>query len=1036
MYTNQTVSHPNENAYNLVEVDPSKSLLSKTEIVNFESLHLKFKDRFSPGIGCYNGHSGDFKHVITMSNALPPQRKGKIPMYNRKDLNTLQQKCDELLEQGVFCRSEDAQISVTHCNPSFLVKKSSGGNRLVTSFGSVAEYALVPPTKTTDVEEVLRHVGQWKFLIKSDLKSAYYQIPLHKDSMRYVGVNTPFKGTYVYQRSVMGLPGSEAALEEVLCRVLGDLVANGSVIKLVDDLYLGAGSVSELYEIWESVLTKLQYNGLKLSPEKTVVCPASTVILGWLWEKGSIRPTPHRLNTLAACETPKTVKGLRSFIGCYKYMSRSLPFYADILHPLETACSSKKSSEQILWSDALIDAFDKAKQHLKSAKSIVLPTYKDHLHIITDAAVRNAGIASALYVIRNGKPRLAGHFNAKLKNNHLDWLPCEVEALGIGASVKHFSPYILQSNNRTRVLTDSKPCVEAYQKLLRGEFSLSPRVTTFLSIINRFKVEVLHIAGKDNMFADFASRNPIQCEGYCQVCSFITKLENCVVGQLHVKDILSGKSKIPYNSRKSWLEVQKSDPDLIKVREYLSEGLSPSHKKTPRDILRYMNCVSLSSNPNDGLVIVKENTPFQKPRQRIVIPRNVAPGLLTALHLELNHPSVHQLQLVFTRQFFALDMHKIAQEVVNSCHSCASLRKLPSLFKQQSTSTDIEKIGSVFSADVLKDYGQLILILRESISSYTVATFIPNETASSLRDGLLTLTSQLRAPLSQTATIRTDPASGLRSLIGDTTLHSHNLSLELGDAKNPNKNPIAEKAIEELRYEIVRLQPKGGKLTPTVLALAISHLNGRIRHNKFSAIEIWTRRSMNTGDQISYNDSKIINSKVQQRLKNHESSAKYKSRGKSIEITPSVKIGDIVYLYTDRNKSQARQKYLIVSVEQDYVIIQKLINHQFRSRKYRVRKSDIIVVPQTSYSFHENTQNESETEDDGEVKLSDFLKKGALTPSNPQQNLRRSNRQRRPPQRFDDYECSSDTSFSHSSHDPTDQPYVPSRTYHRRKSSV
>ena len=61
---------------------------------------------------------------------------------------------------------------------------------------------------------------------------------------------------------------------------------------------------------------------------------------------------------------------------------------------------------------------------------------------------------------------------------------------------------------------------------------------------------------------------------------------------------------LTYNSRKSWLEVQKSDPDLIKVREYLSEGLSPSHKKTPRDILRYMNCVSLSSNPNDGLVIV------------------------------------------------------------------------------------------------------------------------------------------------------------------------------------------------------------------------------------------------------------------------------------------------------------------------------------------------------------------------------------------------------------------------------------------------
>ena len=53
--------------------------------------------------------------------------------------------------------------------------------------------------------------------------------------MKYVGINTPYKGTYVYQRSVMGLPGSEAALEEVLSRILGDLLQSGNVVKLVDD---------------------------------------------------------------------------------------------------------------------------------------------------------------------------------------------------------------------------------------------------------------------------------------------------------------------------------------------------------------------------------------------------------------------------------------------------------------------------------------------------------------------------------------------------------------------------------------------------------------------------------------------------------------------------------------------------------------------------------------------------------------------------------------------------------------------------------
>jgi len=49
--------------------------------------------------------------------------------------------------------------------------------------------------------------------------------------MKYCGVATPLKGVRVYVRSAMGMRGSEAALEEVMCRVLGPLPQNGSVAK-------------------------------------------------------------------------------------------------------------------------------------------------------------------------------------------------------------------------------------------------------------------------------------------------------------------------------------------------------------------------------------------------------------------------------------------------------------------------------------------------------------------------------------------------------------------------------------------------------------------------------------------------------------------------------------------------------------------------------------------------------------------------------------------------------------------------------------
>lgn len=71
-------------------------------------------------------------------------------------------------------------------------------------------------------DSTLRTISQWKYLIVTDLTSAFYQIPLARESMRYCGIVTPYKGVRVYTRCAIGMPGSETALEELVCKVLGD----------------------------------------------------------------------------------------------------------------------------------------------------------------------------------------------------------------------------------------------------------------------------------------------------------------------------------------------------------------------------------------------------------------------------------------------------------------------------------------------------------------------------------------------------------------------------------------------------------------------------------------------------------------------------------------------------------------------------------------------------------------------------------------------------------------------------------------------
>ena len=88
-----------------------------------------------------------------------------------------------------------------------------------------------------------------------------------------------------------------------------------------------------------------------------------------------------------------------------------------------------------------------------------------------------------------------------------------------GRSPFHCGRYkTLQSSKRARILTNSKPCVQAYKKLCRGEFSASPRVSTFLSVVCCYQAFVRHVSGASILQSDFVSRNaspvttrPVRC---------------------------------------------------------------------------------------------------------------------------------------------------------------------------------------------------------------------------------------------------------------------------------------------------------------------------------------------------------------------------------------------------------------------------------------------------------------------------------------------------------------------------------------------
>lgn len=607
--------------------------------------------------------------------------------------------------------------------------------------------------------------------------------------------------------------------------------------------------------------------------------------------------------------------------------------------------AGRQFTDTIQWNEPSHAMFSAVKNALGSTKTIHIPQPTDHLWIVTDGAVKAHRLCANSYITRgDDKPKLSGFFSAKLRKRQIDWQPCELEALCIAASIRHFAPYIIQSHHRTCILTDSKPCVQAYQKLSRGVFSTSSRLITFLTAASRYQLSIRHLSGSANRPSDFTCRNAPACtDESCQICQYIATIEESAVRSITVQDVTSGSVKLPFVTRSSWKVTQQEDADLRRTHAHLTQGTRPSKKATSiKDVKRYLQVTSIA---RDGLLVVRREITFGANQERIVVPRLALPALLTAVHIKFSHPTCHQMEQLMRRYFYALDMDHAIDEMTHNCYTCASQKSFPTAAAEQTSSPPPSAIGTTFAADVIRRQRQFIFILREYVTCYTLACIIPDERAHTLRDAILSLCLQLRASEAPPATICVDPAPGFQSLIDDSILQTYNISVEIGHRKNRNKNPVAERAVQEMEIELLKVDPAGNPADNASLTVACNHLNSRIRSRGLSSREMFWQRDQFNNCQITTSDEALITLQHQQQEANHLPSERVKAPNCLRRPPCAARIGDLVHIYSDQSKLQCRDRYYVCDVQPTYLTLRKLTDIHFRCPPTKVKPSDCYLVP-------------------------------------------------------------------------------------------
>ncbi len=170
-------------------------------------------------------------------------------------------------------------------------------------------------------------------------------------------------------------------------------------------------------------------------------------------------------------------------------------------------------------------------------------------------------------------------------------------------------------------------------------------------------------------------------------------------------------------------------PNAIRVQRLKTSSCPLKTRHTPiqKDYQCQRRYLQVATIAKDGLLVVHQADPLTFTGERIIIPRDVFKGLVAALHIKLVHTSCHQLKKVIARYFYALDLAGCVERVSQACHQCLALSSVPASLTESTTSDPPETIGRSFAAEVMKRQKQVILVLQETVTSYTRACILIDE---------------------------------------------------------------------------------------------------------------------------------------------------------------------------------------------------------------------------------------------------------------------------------------------------------------------
>uniref|UniRef100_L7LW12 RNA-directed DNA polymerase n=1 Tax=Rhipicephalus pulchellus TaxID=72859 RepID=L7LW12_RHIPC len=862
------------------------------------------------------------RHVIDTGSAHPIRQKPyRVSSAERK---IIAQQVEEMLKKNVIQESCSPWAA-----PVILVRKKDGTWRFCVDYrrlNSVTKKDVYPLPRIDDVIDCLHSASYFSSV---DLRSGYWQIPMHPNDKEKTAFITP-DGLFEFNVMPFGLCNAPATFERFMDTILRGLKWEVCLCYL-DDIIIFGRTFDEHNHRLDTVLTCLERAALTLNSKKCHFGNRETLVLGHLVDKHGVRPDPQKVAAVSSFKQPESIRELRSFLGLCSYFRRFVPKFADLAYPL--TCLLNKDVP-FRWSAECESSFSQLKFLLTSGPVLrhYDPSAATEVH--TDAS--GVGLGAVLVQRHGAVEHVVAYASRCLSKPERNYTVTEQECLAVVFAVHKFRPYIY--GRQFSVITDHHSLC-----WLTGLRDPSGRLARWALLLQEHDFEVCYKSGRRHADADCLSRLPLPTTA-CEADNF---------------DEYLAVVDAPFPDLATFRTEQRSDSSLAPFFMSRTNG---------------QRCFVVK----DG-ILYKKNYSGKGARLLLVVPTSLRRHVLRAAHDEptSGHMGFSRTFQRTQDRFFWPKMRRSVSAYVASCERCQRYKRPTS--EPAGLLHPIAPPGSPFEVvgvDLLGPFprstngNRWIIVGVDHLTRYAETAAIPAATATQVSHFML---SHIILRHGSPRVIISDRGRQFVADVVEDLLRLATSHFRHATPYHPQTNGLTERTNRTLVNMISMYVDSGHKTWDAVLPfITFAYNTAQHETTRYSPFYLLYVRQPRTAldtilpfaetDQPTLAETLCRAEEARRiaRLRTFASQKRSKKRYDERHQHVLYEKGDLVWLWTPLRKRGLYQKFL-ASYAGPFVVLARLsdvtyVISRLLSTGHRSRKTDVVHVARLK-PFHHRNEN-------------------------------------------------------------------------------